>query len=97
MTEPPPSPDDTFDLIFLPRFEKEIARRVFPDWTGTEAMVEQQVRLLPELAAANSYDRRYATDLLFKHRPDLRHGPTSSSVPTSCSNTVPIFGPSLNG
>jgi hypothetical protein len=67
MTEPPPWPDDTFDLIFLPRFVEEIGRRAFADWTGTEATVEQQVVLLPELARATPYQRRHATELLLKH------------------------------
>jgi hypothetical protein len=79
MTEPPPWPDDTSDLIFLPRFVEEIGFRALPDWTGTEATVEQQVVLLPELAWANSDQRRYGFDLLFKHtyhitRPDLNLG-----------------------
>jgi hypothetical protein len=75
MTEPRPWPDDTSDLIFLQRFVEEIGRRAFPDWTGTEATVEQQVVLLPELAWANSHQRRHATLLLFKHRPDLTARP----------------------
>jgi hypothetical protein len=65
MTEP--WPDDTFDLIFLLRFEEEIGRRVFPDWTGTEVAVERHVVLLPELAWATPYQRRHATELLLKH------------------------------
>jgi hypothetical protein len=67
MTEPPPWPDDAFDLIFLARFVEEIGRRAFADWTGTEATVEQQVVLLPELARANSDQRRYGFDLLSKY------------------------------
>jgi hypothetical protein len=67
MSEPPPWPDDTFDFIFLPRFVEEIGFRAFPDWTGTEATVEQQVVLLPELAWATPYQRRHATELLLKH------------------------------
>jgi hypothetical protein len=79
MTEPPPLPDDTSDLIFLPRFVEEIGFRALPDWTGTEATVEQKVVLLPELAWANSDQRRYGFDLLFKHtylitRSDLNLG-----------------------
>jgi hypothetical protein len=62
MTEPP----QWRDLIFLRRFVDEIGRCAFPDWTGTEA-TQQEVVLLPELAAANSYDRRYATELLLKY------------------------------
>jgi hypothetical protein len=63
MTEPP----QWRDLIFLRQFVQEIGRRAFPDWTGTEATVEEQVVLLPELAAAKPYHRRDATELLLKH------------------------------
>jgi hypothetical protein len=67
MTEPPRWPDDTFDLILLWRFVEDIGRRAFADSTGTEATVEQQVVLLPELAWADAYEQRYATELLLKH------------------------------
>jgi hypothetical protein len=74
-TEPTWWPDDSYGLIFLPRFVEKIGFRVFADWTGAEASTEQQVVLLPELAAANPYHRIYADDLLRKHRPDLTPWP----------------------
>jgi hypothetical protein len=75
MTEPPRWPDDTLDLIFLPRFVEKIGFRAFADWTGTEATMEQQVVLLPQMAAANCYHRKYAARLLLKYRPDIKPWP----------------------
>jgi hypothetical protein len=74
-TEPTWWPDDSYGLIFLPRFVEKIGFHVFADWTGTEAPTELQVVLLPELAAANMYHRIYADKLLHKHRPDLTPWP----------------------
>jgi hypothetical protein len=93
MTEPPPWPDDTFDLIFLPRFVEEIGRRAFADWTGSEARVEQQVVFLPELAWAGPRDKRYATKLLLRHTTLLaRPNPQLSAdeLFEHCSNFWPI-------
>jgi hypothetical protein len=64
MTESPWWPDDIFDLIFLPRFVEKIGSRAFADWTGTEAVVEQQLALLP-IPGSDSYCRMSAADLLF--------------------------------
>jgi hypothetical protein len=64
MTESPWWPDDIFDLIFLPRFVEKIGSRAFADWTGTEAMVEQQLALLP-IPGSDSCRRMSAADLLF--------------------------------
>jgi hypothetical protein len=65
MTEPP----QWRDLIFLRQLVDKSGRRAFPDWTGTEATVEEQVVLLPELTAANSYHRRCAIKLLADSNP----------------------------
>jgi hypothetical protein len=61
---------EAFGLILLTRFVEKIGVRVFPDWTGTEATVEE-VDLLPELAAATNGDRICAALLLNRHHPDL--------------------------
>src|SRR5262245_46703007 len=74
-TEPTWWPADSYGLIFLPRFVEKIGLRAFPDWTGAEATMEQQLVRLPELAAANMYPRIYADNLLRKHRPDLTPWP----------------------
>src|SRR5262249_40843048 len=74
-TEPTWWPADSYGLIFLPRFVEKIGLRAFPDWTGAEATMEQQLVRLPELAAANINHQIYADNLLLKHRPDLTPWP----------------------